>query len=475
MTVTPVSYIVFYSFIAIIVGVGLYFSRAMDRDVKHYFWAGMSKGSGVIAVSVFLIAFLNSLIVVLPSLPSELSSFSSVGVVSAAVIFPLMFGKQLFISAGNLIDACAGMCKLFLSVHGFIFLCSVQILVLLQISDFVIIQIFGDTHYSMLVVMIVAAGIYTMVGGLNAVLYSNIIVGGFSVFSILLILFNSVFLKHPLFFSFKTTLQSGADVFRSAGITEANLAIAVCGVVIMMFWIMWMEFGETQRKVSVKTSKALFHGLIGSSVLLFVTILGVLLLANSDAESVQSSFATNLDMMNYQIALSFLGGLMGVFAITFQSVGSLVALRLYPFFKHDVGEEEQILVGRLSTVFVVLLSILLISFAKSSESSVLIWYINFLAFFSTPIVAAFLSSLFLKKGSAIGFMLGIFIGEVYACIAFIIQKIETHSSFLQSTSAYAFAIEIAIVTFFISILSAKASEMIVVQRLLSRIKISRSM
>jgi len=165
---------------------------------------------------------------------------------------------------------------------------------------------------------------------------------------------------------------------------------------------------------------------------------------------------------------------MGIFAITFHMASSIVALRLYPSLKSEVGEEEQILVGRLSTVFVVLLSIILISFVKISGFKTFIWYNNFIAFFFTPITAALISTMIVKKGAAIGFIFGMLTGETYAVIEFISQQFEIHPSVLQSTSPYAFAIEIAFVSLFAGMVAAKTSEMVIIQKIFSRIKILRS-
>ena len=74
---------------------------------------------------------------------------------------------------------------------------------------------------------------------------------------------------------------------------------------------------------------------------------------------------------------------MGIFAMTFQMSGSIIAVRLYPYFKTKVEEEEQILAARLSTVFVVLLAIIFISIAKVSGYNTFIWFINFVAYFFT--------------------------------------------------------------------------------------------
>ncbi|MDP1676793.1 MAG: hypothetical protein Q8L88_07970 [Bacteroidota bacterium] len=474
MTTHSEAHIIFYSFICFIIGVGLFFSRSMDKDVNQYFWAGLSKGGGMIVFSIFLLTLFNAMIIALPSLSLQSSNIVSVITVSIAIVIPFFFAKKIMTFIGNFLEISTRTTTVLLNILGLIFLCSVQLIVLVQITDFVIVQFFGSTQYSILVVMIVAAGIYTIAGGLNAVLYSNIVVGSFSLIGIVLIFFNTIFLKAPLFFSFSNTLQFGTEIFRASGITEPNLLTAAIGIMLIMFWMIWMGIGEAYGKVSIATRNTFQRKLFGVGSILFVIISGILFLSTVTIEAVPDPLMNTNTFMNYFIAVSFIGGLMGIFAMTFQMSGSIVAVRLYPYFKTKVEEEEQILVARLSTVFVVLLAIIYISVAKVSGYRTFIWYINFVAFFFTPIITSLLSTIVVKKGAAVGFMFGIVTGETYAVITLIGQQFEIHTSLFQSSSAYAFAVEIAAVTLFAGIVSAKASEMVVVQKMLSRMRISRS-
>ncbi|MDD8016833.1 MAG: hypothetical protein PHP42_00520 [Bacteroidota bacterium] len=437
--------------------------------------AGGKKSSGVVAISLFFIAFLNVLIIVLPSLSGEFFSLPASGIVIVAIVVPFFLGLRSMVAIESLLGSCNGLSKFFLGIHGLIFLCVVQILVLLQISDFVVTQFYGDSHYSFLVIMIVIAGIYTLSGGLNAVLYANVVIGFFSLIGAILILSSTFFFAQPLLISFKTFFGTGVDAFRTIGNSEPNFFISAAGIALMMFWLMWFELGEMQRKSSLKTASTLPRGIIITSVVLLITVLGVLSLADKETAYFNLNDGKNTDLINYFIGLSFLGGLMGIFALTFQSVGSIVALRLYPFVKRKVNDEEQILVGRLSIVFVVLLSILLISFVSLTGNAALVWYINFLAFFSTPIVAAFLTSLVFKKGKGVGLTFGMMMGEVYGMVTYLAQGLSVHPSFLNSTSAYSYAIEIALVTSFVSVVASKASEVHAIQNFFSRLRVSRSL
>ena len=474
MTGHPESNIIFYSFFGFLILIGLVFSRSMDKDVNHYFSTGLSTGGGSISYSIFLLALFQALMIMIPNIAGQSLSAGTIFLISVAAVVPMLFGKQMKYFAEKLSDYNSRTASMFLNSIGLIFLCSVQLLVLVQVADFVIIQFFGSSQYSMLVVMIVATGIYVMAGGLKAVLYANIITGSLSIISLFFVIANAMLWKYQLFFSFRTAFHSGSDIFRVSGFTETNLVIVGIGIVLMMYWMTGLSVGELLRMAPAAKQNIFSRKLFMLGVVVCLLLVGVLFLTTTGTEFDSPVTVNLLNPIDYFVAIGFLGGLMGIFAITFHMASSIVALRLYPSLKSEVGEEEQILVGRLSTVFVVLLSIILISFVKISGFKTFIWYNNFIAFFFTPITAALISTMIVKKGAAIGFIFGMLTGETYAVIEFISQQFEIHPSVLQSTSPYAFAIEIAFVSLFAGMVAAKTSEMVIIQKIFSRIKILRS-
>ena len=125
----------------------------------------------------------------------------------------------------------------------------------------------------------------------------------------------------------------------------------------------------------------------------------------------------------------------------------------------------------MTTVFVVLLSIIFISFSEVSKYQAILWYISYIAFFFTPLMAAALMTTMVKKGTETGYVYGIVTGELYALYEIVGYYSVSRPSILGSASPYAFVIDIAVVTVFAGTVTAWLSEAAFVQRAVSKLKL----
>jgi len=468
---TPDSNIIFYFSIACVVGIGLFFSRSMDNDAEHYYWGGTTHAGGKFAFSIFLFSLLTSLIVVLPSVSILSSTEWFILVVGLATTTPLLFGKYIIPIFSIISRQHSPAIRMVVNVIVVLFLGTVQLLVVIQISDFIIAQFYGGSHFTILSVMIVAAGIYTMAGGRVAVTYANIIVSILAFIGIVLTVVNDMILYMPLLFSFQTLFSFGTDIFRSAGVSESNSAIAVPGILIMMFWMIWLDIEETDRTVSVGARGRWTKYLAFIGIILWMTITAILYVSVSSRIASTEGVINSNGLVDHAIGMGLLMGLMGILSIVFQKIGTIVAVQVYPSIRKKVGDEEKILVGRMTTVFVVLLSIIFISFSEVSKYHAILWYISYIAFFFTPLMAAVLMTTVAKIGTETGYVFGIIAGEVYAIVKITGLYAFTRPSFLGSASPYAFVIDIAVVTVIAGTLAAWLSEAAFVRRAVSKIKL----
>ncbi|MBI2429936.1 MAG: hypothetical protein HYV29_14300 [Ignavibacteriales bacterium] len=444
----------------------------MGRSVRKYFWADSSKHPLTIAASLILILFLNTLIIALPGISQFSESPLSIIIIIVSLIIPALFGTILIPNVKLFFESSSTLGKIFLSVHGLIFAGVIQMLVYLQVSDFLLSQMFTGTHFGLQVIMIVAAGIYTLVGGLNAVLYANLIISVFVIGSTLFVALNTVMVQNFTLFSFHSAIRTGTEVFAANGSSEPNALITGIGIACMMLWIIWIELGMIHKQSVAKTDgessvSALVAGVVAALIITAV------LIAYRQTPQAAVTFSQNADIANSIIAVSLLSGMIGLFALSFQSVSSIIAIHVYPVIKHRYSGEEQVLIGRLSTVVFSFFSILLLSFAKLSGNIVIYWYTEFLAFFTMPIVAVFLISLVTKKGISGSLLVGLALGEIYALVEFIIKGNGSDRSFFNSTSSYSFAIEIMLVTLLLGYSVVRFGESGIGQKFLLRIGVSR--
>jgi SSS family solute:Na+ symporter len=465
-------YTFLYGFVALIVLVGLLFSRTTGRSTKKYFWAESANKKTVLSLSLFLALFLNALLLMLPGISLHSPYLLSAIVAFIFIVVQLLFGKTLIADARTSFEMSSGFAKIILSIHGVIFVGIVQILVYVQISNYLFEQFFSGTHFGIQVMMIIAAGIYTLAGGLTAVVYANLFVSAAVLGSMLIVLANSLFILNPHFFSFDQVLNTGAELFRLNGTREPNIMIAAAGILCMMLWMVWFELGMI-NKLSVFTVKQapvsvmIIAGTIAASAV-------ILVLLTYDQVSQSASFSSpSAGFVNAIIVVSFLGGLIGLFALSFQSFSTIIALSVFPMVKDNHTEEEQILVGRLSTVVIVLLSVLLLSLIKNPGTETIRWYLDFIAFFTMPIAATFIISLIVKGGINGGLLAGLLLGELYAGATFFLGKGFITQSFLHSASVYAVALENIVVTLIVGTAAVRFEGSHIGQRFLLRFGISR--
>jgi Na+/proline symporter len=443
----------------------------MDTDAEHFYWGGLSHAGGKFAFSIFLFSLFTGLIIALPSSSLLSSTQWYVLVTGLAMTMPLLFGRYVIPIFSNISRQNSPAIRMAVNVIVVIFLATVQLLVVIQITDFIIAQFYGGSHFTILSVMIVAAGIYTMAGGLVAVTYVNIIVSVLALLGIAAIVINDVLFHFPLLFSLQTLFSFGAEIFRSAGVSESNGAIVVPGILMMMLWMTWMNIEEIDRTVSAGTRNQWTKNLALNGIILWMTITVILYFAVSSRKPSPEGVISSYAILDHAIGMGMLMGLMGIFSIVFQKIGTIVAVRIYPSLRKKVGDEEKILVGRMTTVFVVLLSIIFISFLEISNYHAILWYTSYIAFFFTPVMATLLMSSLFKKGVDAGCIFGIAAGELYAIFKIIGFYAFSRPSILESASPYAFVIDIAIVTVIAGTVSAWLSEATFVQRAVSKIKL----
>ncbi|MEW5799528.1 MAG: hypothetical protein AB1728_11045 [Bacteroidota bacterium] len=440
--------------------------------MRQYFWAENSKHAIMIALSLFLLLFLNTFVIALPGISQHSSSLLSIVIIVSSVFIPMLFGKIFVPTAKIFFESSSSAGKLVLGIHGLIFVGIVQMLMYVHVSDFLLTEMFQGSHFGLHVTMIVSAGIYTLVGGLNAVLYANLLIAIFVVGGILFATVSTMLFNGQLAFPFQSAVRTGTEIFASNGSAESGALITGIGIVCMMVWIMWIELGMVHKQSAVRSDHDTSRSVLIAGIITAVTVSSVLLLYGAVPQST-AQYSLDVGIGTSLVAVSLLSGMIGLFALSFQSAASIIALHIYPVIKHRYSGEEQVLIGRLATVVFAFLSVLLLSFAKLSGNAVLQWYIDFLAFFTTPIVALFFLSIVFKKGLSGGLLFGFIVGEIYALQSFIVMNAGVEHSLFNSTSVYSIAIEILLVTLFGGFCIIRFSKSGVGQKLLLRIGITR--
>ncbi len=280
----------------------------------------------------------------------------------------------------------------------------------------------------------IAAGIYTALGGLKAVLVTEVI-------QALLLLFASVFIA-----VFAFDAAGGWDKVMSSVPAEKLSLIRpnddpgvpwlglITGVPLLGFYFWCTNQFMAQRVMSAKSLDhgrwgALFAGLLKLPILYLMVLPGtaaILIypeLASGDEVYPRLIFdLLPVGLVGLVIA-GFLAAIMSSIASTFNSASTLVTMDFARRIAPEMGEAGLVRVGRITTLVFMVLAVAWIPVIETYADSLWQYLQAVLAYTVPPVVAMFVLGLFWKRANARGAAWGLTAGLVLGVVIFITNVI----------------------------------------------------
>ncbi|MBI5806816.1 MAG: sodium/solute symporter [Ignavibacteriales bacterium] len=321
--------------------------------------------------------------------------------------------------------------KLFSAISIFTYIFT-KILVTLFAGGILFNKIFGWSIFTSSIIIILLTGIYTIVGGFSAVVRTQVfqgvllIVGAFllTIFGLNRVGGFSV-LQEKLSMEYFQMFKPMSDPdFPWTGI--------VFGAPIIAFWYWCADHYMVQR---ILGAKSIEHARAGTIVTAFLKILPLFLLVMPGLIAV-ALFPEVRGDEAYPLLISsdilpagikgmvitgFLAAVMSSLSASFNSIAALYTIDFYLPNHPDASERTQVLVGRMSTLVIIFIVILLVPFIKLMNSHIYIFLQSTQAFVSAPIVAVFLFSFFLKKIDSKSVLVTLLVGELIGGSRFILE------------------------------------------------------
>jgi SSS family solute:Na+ symporter len=293
----------------------------------------------------------------------------------------------------------------------------------------VVFEAIGVPFWTGAFIVVGITGIYTVFGGLRAVLYTDLIQlfvlisGSIAVTSIGLAELGG------LSALFQTVEPSFFDMWQPMDHPDFPWTGILFGAPILGVWYWCTDQFIVQRTLSARNELNARRGTIFAGYLkilpLFLFVLpgivayalkeqGALILENSD-QALPVLVGTLLPTgLRGLVVAGLLAALMSSLSSVFNSCSTLVTWDVYKKLKPDANEKQLVLVGRISTVLLTLLGLLWIPFMNIISSQLFTYLQSVQAYISPPIAAVFLLGVFWSrvnaKGAgaslAIGFVLG---------------------------------------------------------------------
>lgn len=440
----------------IIFGIGVYFARK-GRSSVEYFLAGRNVGWFAIGASLFVSNISTEHFIGLAG--SGATSGLAVGhfewlaclilLVLGWVFVPFYLRSNVFTMPEFLERRFNRSCSVYLASISILAYIFTKISVHLYAAAIVLERVVGWDPLTAAVALVVATGIYTIIGGLSAVIYTE--------------------LMQTL------VLLAGALILTGIGLSEVGgfggLRAAVpehyfhmikpvshpefpwtgifLGAPILAIWYWCTDQVIVQRVLSARDEG---HAKAGTIFAGFLKILPVFVLvlpgliafalypqlfatdANGTVTNGDIAYPTlivNLlpsGLVGLMVA-ALLAALMGGMASVFNSASTLVTLDFYKRVRPGASERQLVLVGRIATAVLVVLGLLWVPFIRLLSSQLYIYLQSVQAYISPPIAACFILGILWTRLNGAGAISALLTGLVLGSLRFVLEVLDKGSHF----------------------------------------------
>lgn len=324
-----------------------------------------------------------------------------------------------------------GICRN-LTVAQFFINSLIQVSSMIFVPALIIQMLAGGELYVIVPVIVLLALTYTIIGGIKAVIWTDaiqmfVVFGG--------IIFVLVYAFNDTGLSFFDTLAAAKDTGKLDTLNFAldwqtpNLfwATLIGGTVM---WIRYFCFDQVQvqRILTARSMKEIKRSLVGSVILMnvvfyFMLFVGAILFVYYDGKVFEFSNEIMIGFVLENLPVGVIGLICaGVFAAAMSSVDSLInsmttvcTKDIYEKYFNKDKEEVTLKFTMFISVVIGFLIILVVSIGfGGTVQSILDTVGSYISYFSGPAVGVFLLAMFTTKandkGSAIGFIIGFFLG-----------------------------------------------------------------
>jgi SSS family solute:Na+ symporter len=423
--------LILFIYLIIVLSIGLNYSKKRDRNTTDYFLAGRNMGWIVVGLSIFATNISSEHFIGLAG--SGSSRGLVVGQFELMAIFILFllgwFLSPIYLKSGvttmpeflgNRFDLKTR--KLFATFTIVIYIFT-KISITLFAGGILFYKIFGLNIYASAIVIIFITGLYSVIGGANAVMRTHVFQAVLLILAaVVLTLFglNAVGgisgLKAKLPTHFFTMFKPASDPdFPWTGI--------IFGAPIIAFWYWCADQYIVQRILSAKSENDARRGSLLAAFLkvlpIFILVLPGLIAVTmypeiSGDEAYSMLLGSNLLPMGIRgfVVAGLLAAIMSSLSSVFNSTAALITNDFYKLKHPDASERELVLVGRLSTTLIVIAAILCVPLVKIITSQVYLYLQSLQGYVSPPITAVFVLGLAYKKITAKAALWTLIIGEL---------------------------------------------------------------
>ena len=432
-------FIVLGLYFVVIVSIGLYFAKK-EKTSADYFLAGRNMVWVGVGASLFAANISSEHFIGLAGSGAarglavgHFEWWASIIVLILGWVFvPFYLRSKVFTMPEFLERRYGRSSRMYLTTVSIVAYVITKISVTLFAGGLLLNKVLGVDISTAAIILVIATGIYTIAGGLKAVIYTDIIQTGILITGAITL---TILGLHQVggFSGLEQKLPADFfHMFKSIHDPDFPWTGIIFGAPILGIWYWCTDQYIVQRVLSARN---LDHARSGTIFAGFLKILPVfmLVLPGMIAKALYPNIAgddayptlvtSNLLPVGIKgiVVASLLAALMSSLASCFNSSSTLFTMDFYRNFKPNASEKELVFVGRLATAVLVIFGILWVPFIKYLSSQIYIYLQSVQAYISPPIAAVFILGILWKRVNAKGAIWSLITGAIVGAFRLIVE------------------------------------------------------
>lgn len=484
INISTLDLIIVLGYLLIVLAIGFYF-RKRSRSSEEYFLAGRNVGWVAIGASLFATNISSEHFLGLAGTGSK--SGLAVGqfewlaclilLLLGWVFTPFYLKTNVFTMPEFLEKRYNSASRYYLSVISIIGYVLTKISIALYAGGILLQEVMGVDMYTSVIIIVLITGLYTVLGGLSAVIYTDLVQMFILIIgSVALTLIgldraggwnNLVANTPPDFWS----------VFKPMSDPDFPWTGIIFGAPILAIWYWCTDQYIVQRVLSAKNlsnaqSGTIFAGFLKILPVFILVLPGIIAFHISDGDvtgdQAYAWLVTNLLPTGLRglVVAGLLAALMSSLSAMFNSTSTLLTIDIYKKFRPNASERSTVAFGRITTAAMVLLGLLWIPFISLlSDERMYVYLQSVQAYISPPIAACFLFGIFWKRVNGKGAIAALLTGLIVGAFRLIIEiqnKIEPLENkilkYIASINFLHFAVFLFILTSAVLVFVSLATE-----------------
>ena len=421
--------LIIISYLVFTLILGLIFSINKELNSLDYFLASRNLKWYSVGVSLFASSISGTYLIALTGFEISLSFLTS-HVELFAIIFLLILSiffvpryikSSVFSTAEFLGKRFDKNSRIYVALFQILTNIFIKISLILFAGGLILKQVLDWDTYTITLILVLLSGLYTVVGGLKAVVYTQIIQVVSIFCAVILLAFSGLHIVGWINGLIPLASLNSIIFLKPISLPLLPLAGLLLGMPVISFWYWVTDQTIIQKILAAKTINdakkgtyfAIFLKILFISL---ITLIGLLILKFSLENKSDQPYSL---IFSNEILPPGIKGIfiIGIFSLImsslssiFNSTSSLLTMDFYRMAYPNSSQRKLVLIGRLSTTFTALLVILCVPLIKYLNSDNYRYIQNSLAILSSPVAALFILGFFFKKINSDGAIWGLIIG-----------------------------------------------------------------